>query len=531
MLKLKEESLDWALKHIEMYGDTDIFPVPFEYEAIRYLWDKGVKALPNGNTLKQYLSNQDMLKWDVRTYRRCLTPKHKYGFRVSTQLDPLDSIIYLSLVYEIGEDIEAKRVSKDKNVSFSCRFDPNEDGRLFDPKVNYNSFLDYCDDKTHILFNDEINYVVVADIADFFPRIYHHPLENAISSSTNKNMHYQALKNLMKNWNYSISYGIPVGQSASRLLAELTLNDIDEGLLSEGIDFCRYVDDFRIFCKTEKEAYKNLSTLANMLFENHGLTLQQHKTRIVPVDEFNTHYLKTDDKKEVDSLSARFGEILDGLGISNPYNELNYHHLPEDIQELIDNLNLEAALQDEIESENPDTRLVNFILKRFEQLNSADIVELVLDNIDKISTSFRQVFQYISELDIDSEKKELISGKMLNVLEDSVIGNLEFHKLWVFHTFAKIEGWGNKDLPILYNEYFDEYSERELILAMGNANQQSWFKTRKRNGMNFSEWTRRAFLFSARCLPGDESTHWYRSMISRLDPLEIAVVEYAKSIR
>ena len=66
MLKLRNDSLEWALKHIENYGDTDIFPVPFEYEAIRYLWDKNTRELPNGSTLKEYLRNQDMLQWTVR---------------------------------------------------------------------------------------------------------------------------------------------------------------------------------------------------------------------------------------------------------------------------------------------------------------------------------------------------------------------------------------------------------------------------------------------------------------------------------
>jgi len=28
------EALDWSLAHVHKYGDTDIFPVPFEYEAI-----------------------------------------------------------------------------------------------------------------------------------------------------------------------------------------------------------------------------------------------------------------------------------------------------------------------------------------------------------------------------------------------------------------------------------------------------------------------------------------------------------------
>ena len=100
--------------------------------------------------------------------------------------------------------------------------------------------------------DDSIEYVVVADIADFFPRLYLHPLENALSACTTKTNHARAIKRLLNNWNYSISYGIPVGQNASRLLAELTLNDIDEGLLSEGVDFVGMLMIFAYFALVKK---------------------------------------------------------------------------------------------------------------------------------------------------------------------------------------------------------------------------------------------------------------------------------------
>jgi len=36
MLKLQEKSIKWALQSIEKYHDSYIYPLPFEYEAIRY---------------------------------------------------------------------------------------------------------------------------------------------------------------------------------------------------------------------------------------------------------------------------------------------------------------------------------------------------------------------------------------------------------------------------------------------------------------------------------------------------------------
>jgi Fe-S cluster biosynthesis and repair protein YggX len=530
LLKLQSSSLDWALKHIENFGDTNIFPVPFEYEAIRYLWDKNTRELPDGRNFKEYLRNQDILNWTVRSFKRSLTPKHKYGFRLSTQLDPLDTLIYTALVYEIGVDIEARRVPIEKNVSFSFRFKPNDDGRMFDPEVNYSKFLDYCSSKIDLFTGDDsIQYVVVADIADFYPRIYLHPLENALSSCTVKTNHAIAIKKLLNSWNYSISYGIPVGQSASGLLAELTLNDIDEGLLSEGVDFCRYVDDFRIFCKTKKEAYEQLALLATMLFDNHGLTLQQHKTRILSVEQFREDYLKTEESMEIDSLYKKFSDILSGMGIDDPYASISYDMLPEGLQFEIDSMNLETILKEQLEFENIDTRIVGFILKRMAQLKNTDILNLILDNTDKLYSAFKHVFNYLNEVELTEEQKEEVSEKLYKILSESIIGHLEFHRMWLFKTFSNGPGWNTGKLTTLYNDYYDDFSRREIILALGAANQQSWFRPKKRNAMEFPTWQRRAFIKAAKCLPGDEASHWYRSILTRLDPLELAVVKWSQN--
>ncbi len=61
----------------------------------------------------------------MRSFIRSLTPKLKYGLRLSTLQDSIDTLIYAALVYEIGEDIEASWVPIEKNVSFSYRFNPN----------------------------------------------------------------------------------------------------------------------------------------------------------------------------------------------------------------------------------------------------------------------------------------------------------------------------------------------------------------------------------------------------------------------
>jgi hypothetical protein len=78
---------------------------------------------------------------------------------------------------------------------------------------------------------------------------------------------------------------LPVGGPASRLLAELVLNNVDKLLRSEGVRFCRFVDDYRIFCASKEEAYERLILISDKLF-NEGLSLQKNKTRILTMKEF-----------------------------------------------------------------------------------------------------------------------------------------------------------------------------------------------------------------------------------------------------
>ncbi|MBJ6361638.1 RNA-directed DNA polymerase [Paenibacillus sp. GCM10012307] len=516
MLKLQERSYDWALKHIEKYGDTDIFPLPFEFAAIRAYWDSEIKT---------EITQQNLLNWELRSYRRLLTPKHRYGFRISTQLDPLDSIIFTSLIYEIGQDIENFRIPKDQNIAFSSRFDPDNEGRMYDPNFNWQAFQDHCTDTVQ---SGDYEYVVVADIADFFPRIYSHPLEQALGEATTKTNHVKALKKCLSQLNGSVSYGIPVGQSASRLLADLVLNDVDRGLISEGLKHCRFVDDFRIFCKSEKEALGALGILANLLFENHGLTLQQHKTRVMTVENFESKILGSERDREINGLSEQFHEILSDVIILNPYDSFDFEELGADVQEQIKRLNLEGILESHLEeAEDIDISLVKFLLKRLTQIGSPDSVDCLLRNINKLYPVLKEVMVYFQTIDIDAYTKNRIGAELLNLCTDSIVGHLEYNRIWILSTFTYNNEWNNNErFTRLFTELTDQYCQRELILAIGRAGLDHWFRSRRRNVSELTPWIKRAFLAGASCLPGDQAQHWYRS-IPRLDILDKAITKWA----
>src|ERR1022692_301483 len=520
-MKLAVQSLDWALTHIERYGDTNIFPVPFEYRAIREQWD---------SEIRRYLAAKDIEHWVAQPFRRCLTSKHRFGFRIATQLDPLDCIIFTAIIFELGADIEAKRIDKSKEVVISSRFAPKADGTLYDDDFRYQRFQDVSARRAK---DPSTTHVVVADIADFFLKIYTHPLENALAECTTKKLHLTALKKILSQWNSSVSYGIPVGPLAAFMLAELVLNDVDRGLDSVGAIHCRWYDDFRIFCRSEREAYSQLTLLANSLFESQGLTLEATKTEIISSVGF-LEQLKPKWLLELTNLSKNFNQFLKEIGIENKYEEIDIESLAPEAREQLENLNLADILRGQVLSTEPlDESIVRFALRRLAQIDQLVDPELLISHSERLYPVFVDIVKYFQRLrGLSADARSVIGKALLEMLQTTSVGDLPHVRLWILSLFASDTSWNNSQTLVpLYDRLSDQFAQRELILAMGRSHQLNWFKTRRRDINEFSPWRKRAFLAAASCLPVDEYNHWCGSIMGSLTFLDKVVVSWAKRHR
>ena len=518
MLTLQESSLDWALEHALRFGDTDVFPLSFEYKAIQNDW----------TDLRQYLKSQDILRWQVRPHRTLLSPKAKFGFRVITQLDPLDFLVFAALIREIASDIESNRISIDKNVVFSYRVLIGANGNIFDSNVGYESFLHQA---STLLQDDSMKFVATTDIADFYSRIYHHRLENALQNATERQQHVRAIMRLLAGWNRTETFGIPVGNAPSRLLAEINLSDVDEALLANSVRFVRYNDDYRIFTQTYSEAYRHLAFLADILYRNHGLTLQPQKTTILDREIFISRFLSTPEDVEFNSLGSGFNHLIFELGLTDPYETINYDSLTEEQKNLVNSLNLVQLFKNQVTgNEEPDLNLVRFILRRMAQLGDTSITDDVLENLDVLHPAFPDIIKYFKRLtNLSADERSRIGARILHLLEDSIISELDYHRMWALDLFADSTEWNNQDQFFkLLASARDTLSKRQIILAMGRASQHHWFQSQWRNLFDEPHWSRRALLAAGSCMAPDARKHWYRAVKADLDRLEIAVMRWAR---
>ena len=290
MYKEKEilEACNTAINNIIKEGTTDVefFKKPFE---IKLLENNEIRQETIENVVKSIKKcNFEELK--ISKIGHVLVPKKNLcDYRKCAWIDVIDEIKYLTLVLLMAKDIEVARDNKSNKKVFSYRLKTKgNNGYIFDNEYNYTSFRNRIAEKSKMK-NKRI--VVECDISNFYDRLNLHRLESVLLSieKIDKDA-IKLLNEILLFWSNRDSYGLPVGSNASRILAEAALIEIDNYLISKNIDFCRFVDDYRIFAKSASEAHKNLAILVERL-NKEGLFLNFSKTNIKEL-------IKNDDKQK-----------------------------------------------------------------------------------------------------------------------------------------------------------------------------------------------------------------------------------------
>jgi hypothetical protein len=219
-----DAAIELAIANVAHFGDTDIFPFPVEN---RLFLDKAAEVAA---VLRDIDKDFDaaVLRMPVLTGKE-LSAVGYSGFRQGTQIDPIWNAYLLALVASIGDDIEARRMPS--SVVFSYRYKPNGvSGSLFDRDVGWPQFQAAAK-----VGASNHAYVLRCDISDFYPRIYHHRLENALRRATARADAVNRIMDLVGAISSGPSYGLPVGGPAARLLSELLLNSVDRLLVADGV--------------------------------------------------------------------------------------------------------------------------------------------------------------------------------------------------------------------------------------------------------------------------------------------------------
>ncbi|NIJ36502.1 hypothetical protein FHR22_001151 [Sphingopyxis panaciterrae] len=494
---LGEESIRTAVNHLVAFGDTDIFPALPELRFFGEKIDEVVKILSK-LTPGDYIPS---------TAQEFLVPKSSNSFRIAHQLTSQDTLIYLASVLDNAEEIEGMRTPADEGVAFSYRYLKGIGPKIFDPECSYHDWLEKITDFGGVIVPQNDKRVVVeTDISDFFQRIYFHRIENILDNCSKR--HASSItKKIVKTVRANQSFGIPVGQSASRMLAEAVLNDTDKFLLDQGLAVTRFVDDFRIIAEGEAEAHAALCQLAEHLMVTEGLSLNGAKTAFTSVGAMQDEAVRSledmsgsgDLRKMLRSIRVHYGDDLTDDDTEDDIAEFPF----SDANDILEKM-------DKLEDEYPsDISVYKAMLRAIKVMGGADP-----DHIMKYANRFFYIIPRDYCLAISSSSTEDDSKvnktrmKLLSYLKTSPYCDLEICRYWILSVFIKSNfNVSEKDFRGYdFNRSISERRCHHLLKAkLGDV---SYFRQRKARFNDLSDWEKPAFMMGAMVLPRDEYEKW-----------------------
>jgi len=504
-----KQAMEHALENVIRLGDTDVFPRSFETSLLTDSKEQILELLG-----KIHGSFQDMLIAAPPVNDKVLAAVGYSGFRAVTQVDPVWNLYLLSLVILLGPEIEVARVPVEKGVVHSYRFRRQKgDAHIFDGEIGWFSFQESCERLAR-----EHKFVLLTDISDFYPRIYHHRLENALKKVTANRDAVKRVIRLLTEFSGGVSYGLPVGGPAARLLSELLLNSTDRLLLAEGVKFARFVDDFRLFANSREEAHGLLVMLAQKMGESDGLSLQKSKTRIMSTEEYLSHFnMKSDETERGDEEQAVYRSFMSLKLHYDPYSE-SANEDYEQLRESLRQFDVVGMLAREMRKTQIEESFIRKLVRSIKHLRTearaASVVSLA-DNLEILSPVFPLVMQVFAS--VASELNEVSRSRMLSAVKDLFLGkshilNVPVNQAHAIRVLAlALDEESEQILLRIYQQTSSIGVKRDVIIAMANRDLAWFVSDRRRNYQNLSSWERRAVVAASYILE-DEGDHWRKKL-------------------
>jgi len=373
----------------------------------------------------------------------------------------------------------------------------------------------------------------VGDIADFYARVYHHRLENAlraVDQPGSKTKHIMAILKRLSN----TSYGLPVGGPAARILAELVLNRVDHLLVAESTmsTFCRFADDYRFFTNDIQAAYKSIGLLSEKLLRNEGLTIQKSKTRIMKSSE----YLSVlDPPNPPDGSAGAFLNLQIHYDPYSPTADEDYERLQHQLNEF----DILSLLRDELlkpKIHSPLTRRLIQALRFLDSGTRQQAVLSLLENIETLAPVIPQVMMAVLDCisDLNPQFVYIVHESIRKLIRDhhyvaQVDLNLAFmirllashysteNELLLIQLYQSPHGFGSSPAP---------YIQRDIMLILARWGITYWLSDQKNYITDSHEWVKRAFIIASYVL-GDEGRHWRSSSMRSMRPFDHIVRDWA----
>ncbi len=224
---------------------------------------------------------QSLLKkaWKPSHGTRIYLPKPSGLQRPITLLGVEDQILLQAFANRVADKVREKRRKVELACVFSNQLATPADSIFFTEQWQrtYRKFQEKCEG----LFNQGYQWTADFDLSAYYDTISHNVLKQIVSPRANDTDAWNQIGKWLQTWSAVDSdsmkgHGIPQGPIASDFLAEAFFLPIDLDMLKRKIAYIRYVDDIRLFGKTENEV-REAAIILEQLCRERGLIPQSSK--------------------------------------------------------------------------------------------------------------------------------------------------------------------------------------------------------------------------------------------------------------
>ena len=412
--------LDLAIRRIYRNIRAGCFPNRLDAAIVKYFPDK-VKE-----RVKELLED-DTIDWANGSARFFDLPKQNGLTRPICYIDVDIAVAYQALVDEIGTVIEPYIALEFDDRILSHRLRQNSSPVMFESSAEaYKTFIK----KQHELArSDKYSYCVRLDIANYYERIYLHKLQQLLERRNVPGIVTTALCKLLRKFANGDSHGIPQGYWASDYLGNIYLLYLDEFLREQGVYAIRYVDDYRIFCESERKAKLILKACDDVL-RGLGLNIQPMKTSIVTVDKLDP---------DLKPITERYNNLRENTLFLKRF-EIEYFHEDELWLEIQSDAPLtnedvqrfEGLWTEAIDQEDKRSSILTFALAGLSAGTSSTAERYILDNLGRFPYMAAAVSKYLIALSFKTDTAETI----LDFLESDECIH-EWQQMWLLEYFRR----------------------------------------------------------------------------------------------
>jgi hypothetical protein len=437
--------------------------------------------------------------------------------RPGSILLPRDRLFYQALADQATPIVVAKT---DGTRSFSHKLAPEGGPNMFLPtrtcwSAMQKALKEYSAD-------DELEYVVKVDVANFFGSLNQHELINVLSDSGYAKPLHSRLEAILTSFTGDrSSRGILQGMYPSDLFGNFYLAPIDTVLAEHGVPSARYVDDIYVFVKSMNAAGALMRELIPAL-RSYDLTLNEAKSKII---------LKSSLIAEEPDLEALFSDAVEEISSQIEDDDFDadygfqseWDEDSEDEDEKSEDLELKATkhLFDSIEDyAGHEENIERFCLPLFAKASSDYAVDHVMDAFKK-RPAMSQIFSSYLANFLESEA---VRNFLIGLLQDYSL--VDWQKMWVLAALSQVpkasDAYVKVAMDILKDGDRHEALRGAAAVYVGRFGEHPRRKALVALYGSVSPYVQSAIYFSSRNWPGVERSNAKASWGSH-NPLNILV--------